>query len=100
MLGWTLLTVAISGALIEAFVEPRVRFALSSKRLAISGCFAALLMMVILLPSARPVFSAATAILLMAVTAVASNAKFAVLREPLVAIDLAMLAEVPKHPRL
>jgi hypothetical protein len=100
MLGWTLLTVVLSGALIEAFVEPRIGLTLSTRRLAISGCFAALLMMTLLLLSARPVFSAATAILLMVITAVASNAKFGVLREPLVAIDLAMLAEVTKHPRL
>jgi len=100
MLELALAVAVLSGPIIESFVEPRSKADLGFQRLAISGCIAGVLMMVIFIVSARPVFATAVAIVLMVSIAVVSNAKFGVLREPLVFIDFAMLEEAAAHPGL
>lgn len=81
-------------------MKPRAEAGLSPTRLFASGCVAGLLMGIILILSGRPVFSAATAVVLMMTLAAVSNAKFAVLHEPLVFVDFAMVEQVVKHPQL
>src|SRR4029079_19833453 len=97
MLELALAVAVLSGPIIESFVEPRSKADLGFQRLAISGCIAGVLMMVIFIVSARPVFATAVAIVLMVSIAVVSNAKFGVLREPLGFIDFAMLEEAAAH---
>jgi phosphoglycerol transferase MdoB-like AlkP superfamily enzyme len=50
--------------------------------------------------TARPLFSIALAIVLIAALAVVSNAKFESLREPFVFTDLSLFSQVFSHPRL
>ncbi|VWB54330.1 capsular polysaccharide biosynthesis protein [Burkholderia seminalis] len=58
--------------------------------------FAALM----LLATARPIFSASVAVALVGLVAVVSNAKYESLREPFVFTDLSLFSQLFSHPRL
>jgi hypothetical protein len=100
MIAWLLPLAAIVGIVLEACVQPREPPVPRLRRLAIGGAIAAILALVLLLLTARPLSSAVATFALMATVVIVSNAKFRALREPLVFVDFAMLGQVLRHPHI
>ncbi|WP_322020986.1 MULTISPECIES: LTA synthase family protein [unclassified Burkholderia] len=86
--------------LVEAIAYPRASLARSPAALALHVCAFAIVAGATFAVTARPLFSASVALVLIALLAVISNAKYESLREPFVFTDLSLFSQVFAHPRL
>jgi hypothetical protein len=90
--------VAVSFA-VDLIATPRARYR-SAMALSLHLAVVAVLVGSGVAITARPFFSIGVAIVLIALLAVVSNAKFESLREPFVFTDLSLFSQVFSHPRL
>ncbi|RQR44719.1 LTA synthase family protein [Burkholderia sp. Bp9131] len=93
------LAVALS-FLVEAIAYPRASLLRSPSAVALHVAAFAVVAGASVAVTARPLFSVAVALVLIALLAIISNAKYESLREPFVFTDLSLFSQVFSHPRL
>lgn len=86
--------------LVEAIAYPRASLSRSPAAIALHVCGFATVAAAAFTVTARPLFSISVALVLIALLALISNAKFESLREPFVFTDLSLFSQVFAHPRL
>jgi phosphoglycerol transferase MdoB-like AlkP superfamily enzyme len=93
---WIVGAVCVAAVVAEMLAQPR-----SGGRPKVLGSIilAAFLVSCVFLLTGRPVTSAVTSIALLLTLTIVSNVKFAVLKEPLLAVDFAVLERLIKHPQ-
>ena len=103
MTGGTWLVFAVAAG--ASFLPDRIAVPRAALRRRADGLFLHVLSVVflaslMLLVTARPVFSSSVAVALVGLVAVVSNAKYESLREPFVFTDLSLFSQLFSHPRL
>ena len=93
---WIVGAVCVAAVVAEMLAQPR-----SGGRPKVLGSIilAAFLVSCVFLLTGRLVTSAVTSIALLLTLTIVSNVKFAVLKEPLLAVDFAVLERLIKHPQ-
>lgn len=103
MTGTIWLTFAIAAGvsfLPDRIAVPRVQLRRRVDALLLHVLAVVFLASLMLLVTARPIFSSAVAVALVGLVAVVSNAKYESLREPFVFTDLSLFSQLFSHPRL
>ncbi|EGD03735.1 sulfatase [Burkholderia sp. TJI49] len=99
--GFAFAAVAVAlSFLVEAVAYPRASLFRAPSAVALHVAAFAVVAGAIFAVTARPLFSVAVALALIALLAVVSNAKYESLREPFVFTDLSLFSQVFSHPRL
>jgi hypothetical protein len=84
----------------DRIAVPRVQFRRRVDALLVHVLAVVFLASLMLLVTARPIFSSSVAVALVGLVAVVSNAKYESLREPFVFTDLSLFSQLFSHPRL
>ncbi|VWC84387.1 capsular polysaccharide biosynthesis protein [Burkholderia lata] len=99
-IGLTFAVAAGVSFLPDRIAVPRVQSRRGADALLLHVLAVVFLASVMLLATARPIFSASVAVALVGLVAVVSNAKYESLREPFVFTDLSLFSQLFSHPRL
>jgi phosphoglycerol transferase MdoB-like AlkP superfamily enzyme len=93
---WIVGAICVAAVVAELLVQPR-----SGARPKVFGSviLALFLAICVFLLTGRPVTSAVTSIALLLTLTIVSNVKYSVLKEPLLAVDFAVLERLVKHPQ-
>lgn len=84
----------------DRIAVPRVQFRRRIDALLLHALVVVFFASLMLLVTARPIFSSSVAVALVGLVAVVSNAKYESLREPFVFTDLSLFSQLFSHPRL
>lgn len=98
---WLTFTAAVGISFLpDRIAVPRVQFRRRADALLLHVFAVVFLASLMLLVTARPIFSSSVAVALVGLVAVVSNAKYESLREPFVFTDLSLFSQLFSHPRL